>query len=121
MISRVGVCGSSVASDVVMTSRIAVVNYKRIAVVWFATVTVSVFVASTVDAVSFAAVEYGCFVASVVSGMESATVVEAGVPEVPWISVMRSGFATVVSRVSIEGKVLGSAEDAVEFGIDVVS
>lgn len=114
MISRVGVCGSSVASDVVMTSRIAVVN-------WFATVTVSVFVASTVDAISFAAVEYGCFVASVVSGMESATVVEAGVPEVPWISVMRSGFATVVSRVSIEGKVLGSAEDAVEFGIDVVS
>ena len=51
MISRVGVCGSSVASDVVMTSRIAVVNL-------FATVTVSVFVASTVDAVSFAAVEY---------------------------------------------------------------
>lgn len=114
MISRVGVCGSSVASDVVMTSRIAVVNL-------FSTVTVSVFVASTVDAVSFAAVECGCFEASVVSGMESATVVEAGVPEVPWISVMRSGFATVVSRVSIEAKVLGSAEDAVEFGIDVVS
>ena len=101
MISRVGGCESSLASDVVMTSRIAVVN-------WFATVTVSVFVASTVDAVSFAAVECGCFEASVVSGMESATVVEAGV-------------ATVVSRVSIEGKVLGSAEDAVEFGIDVVS
>lgn len=114
MISRVGGCESSLASDVVMTSRIAVVN-------WFATVTVSVFVASTVDAVSFAAVEYGCFVASVVSGMESAAVVEAGVPEVPWIRVMRSGFATVVSRVPIEGKVLGSAEDAVEFGIDVVS
>ena len=67
--------------------------------------TVFVVVASTVGAVSFAAEKYGCFVESVGAEalVESTTAVEAGVSEIPWITVMST--ATVLSEAGVESDV----------------